>query len=112
MVCAPDEMLTPDDVPYGDESYIYDRLVSVADEMSSVPASLVVKTYDGDEFFVGLLIGFPPVIVGAVVSIINSGIVSVPGLPAASVTVMIISEYVPGDNVSNVIVLLMFALIV
>ena len=58
-----------------------------------------------------MVIAVTPVIVGPVVSIINSGIVSVPVYPTASVTVMIISEYVPGDNVSKVIVLSLFALI-
>ena len=72
--------------------------------MSSVPASLVLNTYDGDEFFVGSLIALTSVTLGGVVSIVKEGMVRVPVLFAASVTLIDISEYVPSFNLSNVMV--------
>ena len=60
--------------------------------MSSVPASLVLKSYDGDWLFVCVEIGVTSVTLGGVVSIVKEGMPSVPILPSASVTLIDISE--------------------
>ena len=72
-----------------------------------VPASVDENVYDGVVFFVGVGTGVTVASVGAVVSIVNDGILKTDEIfPAASITVIVQSEYVPAASVENVIVLL------
>ena len=71
-----------------------------------VPASVEEKVYDGVVFFVGVGTGVTVASVGAVVSITNIGMLNTDEIfPAASVTVIVQSEYVPATSAENVIVL-------
>ncbi len=72
-----------------------------------VPASVVENEKFGVVSFVGVVTGVTTASVGAVVSIVNDGTDNgVEAFPTASVTVIVQLEYVPGESVLNVMVLL------
>ena len=71
-----------------------------------VPASVELNVNDGVVFLVGVGTGVTTASVGAVVSITNVGTLSADEMfPAASVTVIVQSEYVPAASVENETVL-------
>ena len=72
-----------------------------------VPASVVEKVKSGVVSFPGVVTGVTTASVGAVVSIVNDGTCKTALVfPAASVTVIVQSVYVPATNAANVTVLL------
>ena len=82
----------------------------VADEQEPpytiVPASVELKVNDGVVFFPGVGTGVTTASVGAVVSMTNDGTRRASdAFPAASVTVIVQSVYVPAASVVNVTVL-------
>ena len=72
-----------------------------------VPASVELNVNEGVVSFAGVGTGVTTASTGASVSIVNAGISNTEEIfPAASVTVIVQSEYVPATSASNVIVLL------
>jgi hypothetical protein len=70
-----------------------------------IPASVELKVNDGVVFFPGVGTGVTTASVGAVVSMVNDGIGRTSDIfPAASVTVIVQSAYVPSASVANVTV--------
>jgi hypothetical protein len=82
----------------------------VADEQEPpyviVPASVVEKVKSGVVSFPGVVTGVTTASIGAVVSIVNDGTCNTELVfPAASVTVIVQSVYVPATSAANVTVL-------